>query len=460
MSIELREVIDTVQMTEVDAFDIRTVTLGVSLRGCRSRSAEATRQRVVDHVRRQAADHVAVVDEVAGRYGVRVANKRVAVTPVAIACDGFSAAELVSIAQGLDEAAEAVGVDYLAGFSALVEKGFTPGDRALLEALPEALASTAHVCGSVNCGSTKAGINADAVLEVARVIKALAAASADRDSIACGKFVAFCNAVQDNPFVAGAFHGVGEAGAVVNVGISGPGTVLRAVQEVGPEADFGVLTDAIKRMAFRITRAGELIGRRCAERLSERTGTPIDFGVVDISLAPTPAERDSIADILVAMGLEDVGAPGTTAALAMLNEAVKRGGLMAARHVGGLSGAFMPVSEDQGMIAAVEKGHLTLEKLEAMSAICSVGLDMVAIPGDTPAETIAGILFDEFAIGMINDKTTAVRIIPVHGKGVGEYADYGGLLGRAPVMPVSALSCATFAHRGGRIPAPIRSLTN
>ncbi|MEP0546188.1 MAG: PFL family protein [Rhodothermales bacterium] len=460
MSLELREVLETVQMTEADQFDIRTVTLGISLRGCGSRSAETTRQKIVDRVLRQAEHHIGVVDEISSRYGVRVANKRISVTPVAIIGDGLSVSEFVSLAQGLDEAAARVGVDYLAGFSALVEKGYTPGDRALIESLPEALASTSHVCGSVNCGSTKAGINADAVLHVAHTIKELARLTADADSIGCGKFVAFCNAVQDNPFVAGAFHGVGEPGAVINVGLSGPGVVLRAVQNVGPDADFGTLTDAIKRMTFRITRAGELVGRRCAERLSELVGEPIEFGVVDISLAPTPAERDSIADILVAMGLEYVGAPGTTAALAMLNEAVKRGGLMAARHVGGLSGAFMPVSEDQGMIAAVEGGHLTIEKLEAMSAICSVGLDMVAIPGDTSVETVAGILFDEFAIGMINDKTTAVRLIPVHGKGVGEYADYGGLLGRAPVMPVSGLDNSVFVRRGGRIPAPIRSLTN
>lgn len=458
--LSLREVLDAVQMTEVDQFDIRTVTLGISLRGCRTRSAAATRQKILDHIRRQAEHHVAVVDEIATLYGVRVANRRVAVTPVAIVCDGFSAAELVSIAQGLDEAARAVGVDYLAGFTALVEKGFTPGDRALIDALPEAIASTEHVCGSVNCGSTRAGINTDAVLDVARAVKAIARLTAERDSIGCGKFVAFCNAVGDNPFVAGAFHGVAEPGAAINVGISGPGVVLRVVQDLGPEADFGTLTDAIKRAAFKVTRVGELIGRRCAARLSERSGQQVEFGVVDLSLAPTPAERDSIADILVAMGLEDVGAPGSTAALALLNEAVKRGGLMAARHVGGLSGAFMPVSEDQGMIAAVERGHLTLEKLEAMSAVCSVGLDMVAIPGDTPAETIAGIFLDEFAIGMINDKTTAVRIIPVHGKGVGESADYGGLLGRAPVMPVSMLDNATFVRRGGRIPAPVRSLTN
>lgn len=460
MSLELREIIDTVQMSVSDQFDIRTVTLGISLRGLRSRSAASTRQRITDHVRRQAEHHVAVVDEISGLYGVRVANRRISVTPVSMACDGFSASELVGIAAGLDEAAEDVGVDYLAGFTALVEKGYTPGDRALIEALPEALASTKHVCGSVNCGSTRAGINVDSVNDVAHVIKELARLTADADSIGCGKFVAFCNAVQDNPFVAGAFHGVPEPGAVINVGISGPGVVLRAVKDLGPDADFGKITDAIKRAAFRITRAGELVGRRCAELISERAGEEIPFGVVDISLAPTPAERDSIGDILIAMGLEDVGAPGTTAALAMLNEAVKRGGLMAARHVGGLSGAFMPVSEDQAMIAAVERGNLSLEKLEAMSAICSVGLDMVAVPGDTPESTLAGILLDEFAIGMINDKTTAVRIIPVHGKGVGEYADYGGLLGKAPVMPVRSISSAGFTSRGGRIPAPIRSLTN
>lgn len=447
-------------MTEADAFDIRTVTLGVSLRGCASRDPESTRQNIYDRITRQAAEHVAVAREVEETFGVRIANKRVSITPAALAADGFSRADFVALARTLDRAADTVGVDYLAGFSALVEKGTTPGDAALIEALPEAMAETARVCGSVACGSTRAGINADAVLAVARAIKGMARATAERDSIGCAKFVAFCNAVGDNPFVAGAFHGPSEAGAAVNVGISGPGVVLRAVEALGPGADFGALTDAIKRMAFKITRAGELIGRQHAERLSARTGEPVPFGIVDISLAPTPAERDSVGAVLRAMGLEDVGAPGTTAALAMLNEAVKRGGLMAARHVGGLSGAFMPVSEDQAMIEAAAAGHLTLEKLEAMSAICSVGLDMVAIPGDTPAETIAGILFDEFAIGMINDKTTAVRILPVHGKGVGEWADYGGLLGRAPIMPVSGLSSAVFARRGGRIPAPIRSLTN
>lgn len=298
------------------------------------------------------------------------------------------------------------------------------------------------------------------MLKVAHLIKETAQLTAENDSIGCAKFVAFCNAVQDNPFVAGAFHGVSEAEAVINIGISGPGVVLRAVREVGTGADFGTMYEAIKRMAFKITRAGELIGRRCAERLRQRSGIAIEFGIVDLSLAPTPAEGDSIGDILIAMGLEDVGAPGTTAALAMLNEAVKKGGLMGASYVGGLSGAFMPVSEDQAMRRAAEKGHITIEKLEAMSAICSVGLDMVAIPGDTPAETIAGILFDEFAIGMINNKTTAARLIPVVGKGVGDSAEFGGLLGGAPIMPVSKLSSSVFTHRGGRIPAPIRSLTN
>lgn len=460
MALSLDEILATVQMTEADAFDIRTVTLGISLRGCASRDPESTRRNVYDRVVRTAEQHVAAAEEIERLYGVRIANKRIAITPAALVADEFTPADFVALAETLDRAAHEVGVDYIAGFSALVEKGTTPGDAALIEALPEALATTQRVCASVACGSTKAGLNADAVLTVAHAIKEMAARTADRDSIGCAKFVAFCNAVGDNPFVAGAFHGPSEGAAALNVGISGPGVVLRAIERLGPEADFGAVTDAIKTMAFKITRAGALVGQRVAERLSARSGRTVPFGIVDISLAPTPADRDSVGDVLRAMGLADVGAPGTTAALAMLNEAVKRGGLMAARHVGGLSGAFMPVSEDQAMIDAAASGHLTLEKLEAMSAICSVGLDMVAIPGDTPAETIAGILFDEFAIGMINDKTTAVRLLPVAGKGVGEWADYGGLLGRAPVMPVSSVSNAVFARRGGQIPAPIRSLTN
>ena len=460
VTLSLAEVLETVQMTEADAFDIRTVTLGVSLRGCQSRDAESTRQNVYDRVTGAAEHHLAAAQAVEALYGVRIANKRVSITPAALACDGFSPDDFVKLARTLDRAAAEIGVDYLAGFSALVEKGTTPGDAALIESLPEALSTTARVCGSVACASTRAGINADAVLAVAKAILGMSRASADRDSIACAKFVAFCNAVGDNPFVAGAFHGPSEPALALNVGISGPGTVLRAVESLGPNADFGAVTDAVKRTAFKITRAGELVGRRVAEELTRRTGQPVPFGIVDISLAPTPAERDSVGDVLKAMGLQEVGAPGTTAALAMLNEAIKRGGLMAARHVGGLSGAFMPVSEDTAMIEAAAAGHLTIEKLEAMSAICSVGLDMVAIPGDTPAETVAGILFDEFAIGMINDKTTAVRLLPIAGKGVGEWAEYGGLLGRAPVMAVSQLSSAVFSNRGGRIPAPIRSLTN
>ncbi len=460
MNYDIREIIDTVQMLEVENFDIRTITLGISLRDCSSRLPQTVRARVYDKIRRTAAHHVNVAEEVEALYGVRITNKRVSVTPVALVADGASRDEFVALAQLLDVAAEHVGIDYLAGFSALVEKGMTTGDQALIEALPEALATTERVCASVNCGSTQAGINGDAVLAMARAVKETARLTADRDSIGCARLVAFCNAVQDNPFIAGAFHGVSEPEATINVGISGPGVILRAVGEVGATADFGTLADAIKRMAFKITRAGELVGHRCADLLSRKTGMPISFGVVDISLAPTPAEGDSIAEILIAMGLEDAGAPGTTAALALLNESVKRGGLMAARHVGGLSGAFIPVAEDEAMVQAARKGHITLEKLEAMTAICSVGLDMVAVPGDTSVETLAGIMFDEFAIGMVNNKTTSCRLIPVWGKGVGEMADYGGLLGRAPIMPVSKLSNTTFALRGGRIPAPIRSLTN
>jgi uncharacterized protein len=460
MAYEIHEVLDTLQMLEVEHFDIRTITLGISLRDCASRLPRTVEARVYDKIRRVAAHHVRVAEEVEATFGVRIANKRVSITPVSLIADGASPSEFVSIAHVLDKAAEHVGVDFLAGFSALVDKGNTVGDDALLAALPEALASTSRLCGSVNCGSTHSGINGDAVNRVSQVIKKTAYLTRDNNSIGCARFVAFCNAVQDNPFVAGAFHGPSEADLVVNVGISGPGVVLRAVREVGASADFGTLCEAIKRTAFKITRAGDLIGRRCAERLSSKTGMKIRFGVVDLSLAPTPAEGDSIGDILIAMGLEDVGAPGTTAALAMLNESVKRGGLMAASYVGGLSGAFIPVSEDQAMIRAVQRGNLTIEKLEAMSCICSVGLDMVAVPGDTSEETLAGILFDEFAIGMINNKTTAVRIIPVHGKSVGDTAEFGGLLGTAPIMPVSTLRNDTFVHRGGRIPAPIRSLTN
>lgn len=460
MTLDIREVLDTVQMLEVEHFDIRTVTLGISLRDCASRLPNTVRARVYDKIRRTAANHVRVADEISSQYGVKIVNKRISITPASLIHDGGSVSDFVALGEVLDRAAHDVGVDYIAGFSALVDKGMTGGDRALIEAIPSVMAGTTRVCGSVNCGSTRAGINGDAVLRMAKAVKETARRTADRGSIGCAKLVAFCNAVGDNPFVAGAFHGIGEAEAVLNVGISGPGVVLRTVRDLGPGADFGTLAEAIKRTAFKITRAGELVGRRCAAALNETTGIPVQFGVVDLSLAPTPAEGDSIGDILIAMGLEDVGAPGTTAALALLTDAVKKGGLMASSHVGGLSGAFIPVSEDQAMIQAVERGHLTLEKLEAMTAICSVGLDMVAVPGSTTAETIAGIMLDEFAIGMLNNKTTSVRIIPVEGGNVGDSVDFGGLLGRAPIMPVSVLSNSPFALRGGRIPAPVRSLTN
>ena len=460
MAYELHEVLDTVRMTEMEHFDIRTVTLGVSLRDCSSVLPQTVRARVYDKIRRAASHHVAVAEEVEALYGVQIANKRVSVTPIALIADSLSPADLTGLAQILDAAAEDVGIDYLAGFSALVERGLTRGDEAFFEALPTALATTKHVCASVNCGSTAAGINGNAVLKIAEILRETARLTADHDSVGCARLVSFCNAVPNNPFIAGAFHGPSEPEAVINVGISGPGVVLRTVRELGTAACFSDLCEAIKRTAFKITRAGELIGRQCAERLNGRSGVPVSFGVVDLSLAPTPEEGDSVGAILKAMGLEDVGAPGTTAALAMLTESIKKGGAMAASRVGGLSGAFVPVSEDPAMVRAVEHGHLSIEKLEAMTAVCSVGLDMIALPGDTPVESLAALMLDEFAIGMINNKTTACRLIPVHGKRVGEYAEWGGLLGRAPIMPLPRLSSQAFARRGGRIPAPIRSLTN
>lgn len=440
-------------MTEVEHFDIRTVTMGISLRDCIDRSISVTTQKMYDKILRHASKHVQLAKEVERQYGISIANKRVSVTPIAILSDSFGAEELIKIAETLDRAAEAIGIDYIAGYSALVQKGFSKGDRALIDSIPHALSSTKKVCSSVNIGSTKAGINIDAVNMMAAAIKETAKRTAEQDSIGCAKLVVFCNAVEDNPFVAGAFHGISEAEVVLNVGISGPGVVLDAIRDAG-NVDFSALAEVIKKTVFKITRAGELIGRKVAEKHG------IEFGIVDISLAPTPAEGDSIGDILVAMGVEDVGAPGTTAALAMLNDCVKKAGLMASAAVGGMSGAFIPVSEDQGMIRAVERGNLSLEKLEAMTSVCSVGLDMIAVPGDTPASTIAGIIADEAAIGVINDKTTAVRIIPAYGKKAGDSVDYGGLLGKAPIMPVRNLSSADLLSRGGRFPAPSRSLTN
>lgn len=440
-------------MTEIEHFDIRTVTMGISLRDCTSRSLEETKRRIYDKITSVAGNHVKFAREIESKYGVSIANKRISITPLSIVADGYRMEELVEIAKVLDKAAAEVGVDYLAGYSALVQKGFTNGELELIKSLPYVLSETKKVCSSINVASTKAGINMDAVNLMSQMIKDTAEKTADRDSIGCAKLVVFCNVPEDNPFVAGAFHGVTEPEVVLNVGISGPGVVLDAIKSAG-NVDMQTLAEVIKKTIFKITRAGELIGRKVAER----HGVP--FGIVDISLAPTPAQGDSIADILQAMGVEYVGAPGTTAALAMLNDSVKKAGLMASTAVGGMSGAFIPVSEDAGMINAADKGYLSLEKLEAMTAVCSVGLDMIAIPGDTPATTIAGIIADECAIGMINDKTTAVRIIPACGKKVGDFVDYGGLLGKAPVMPVRELRCDRLVLRGGRIPAPMRSLTN
>jgi uncharacterized protein (UPF0210 family) len=453
MPYEFEEILETIRMTEIEHFDIRTVTLGISLRDCHDRNIEVTKQKIYDKVMRYGKNHVKNARDVESRFGISIANKRISLTPISIPFDSCSLEEYLEIAKTLDKAAEEIGIDYIAGYSALVQKGMTNGELELIKSIPFALSQTKRVCSSVNVASTKAGINMDAIRLMSEVIKSTAEKTKERDSIGCAKLVVFANAVEDNPFVAGAFHGVTEPEVVLNVGISGPGVVLEAIKEAG-HVDLQQLAEVIKKTIFKITRAGELIGRKVAERNN------VPFGIVDISLAPTPAEGDSIADILKSMGVEDVGAPGTTAALAMLNDAVKKAGLMASSSVGGMSGAFIPVSEDQGMIRAVQAGHLSLEKLEAMTAVCSVGLDMIAIPGDTPASTIAGIIADEAAIGVINDKTTAVRIIPAYGKSVGEFVDYGGLLGKAPVMEVRKLSCENFVGRGGRIPAPMRSLTN
>lgn len=453
MPYEFEEILETIKMTEIEHFDIRTVTLGISLRDCVDRNLSISKQKVYEKILKYGKNHVKFAKDVEAAYGISIANKRVSITPLSIPFDMLKAEEFVELAIVLDKAAEEIGVDYLAGYSALVPKGFTNGERELIKSIPYALSSTKRVCSSVNVASTKAGINMDAINMMADAIKKTAELTKDQDSIGCAKLVVFANAVEDNPFVAGAFHGVTEPEVVLNVGISGPGVVLDAIKEAG-NVDLSNLSEVIKKTIFKITRAGELMGRSVAEKHE------IPFGIVDISLAPTPAEGDSIGDILKAMGVEDVGAPGTTAALAMLNDAVKKAGLMASSSVGGMSGAFIPVSEDQAMIDAVERGNLTLEKLEAMTAVCSVGLDMIAIPGDTPASTIAGIIADESAIGVINDKTTAVRIIPAYGKKIGDTVDYGGLLGKAPIMYVRELNSMGFVGRGGKIPAPMRSLTN
>ncbi len=451
MPYDPNEIIETIHMTEVEHLDIRTVTLGVSLRDCAHPEASKLASNIREKLLRVAENHVKTVETVSNEFGIPIANKRLAVSPIAIIADGHSRETFIEIAKTLDECAAELGVDYLAGYSALVQKGMTSGDIALIDSIADALSTTQRVCASVNIASTKAGINMDAITKMSHVIKDLAEKTPD--AIGCCKLVVFANCVEDNPFIAGAFHGMSEPETVINVGISGPGVVLSAVKQAG-QVDLGVLAEVIKRTAFKVTRMGEMVGRKVSERL----GVP--FGIIDLSLAPTPAEGDSVADILEAMGLERCGCPGTTAALMMLNDAVKKGGLMASSYVGGLSGAFIPVSEDAGMIRAVEAGAISLEKLEAMSSVCSVGLDMVAIPGDTPAETIAGIIADEAAIGVVNNKTTAVRIMPVPGKMVGQSAEYGGLLGTAPIMAVSKFSSQRFVLRGGRIPAPLTGLNN
>lgn len=454
MPIALEEILETIRMTEVEHFDIRTVTMGINLLDCRSDDLKRMKTNVYDKIMRTAAEHVATAQKVESDYGISIANKRISLTPLAIVADGHYPEDFVDLANVIDRAGDELGVDYIGGFSALVQKGFTMGDRSLIKAIPEVLATTKHICSSVNVASTKAGINMDAVKMMGETVKLTAEKTADKDAIGCAKLVVFANVPEDNPFIAGAFHGVSEPDVVINVGISGPGVILRAVKEAPRELDFSQLGERIKNMAFKITRAGEFIGKKVAAMQS------IPYGIVDISLAPTPLPGDSVADILKAMGLEDVGATGTTAALALLNDSVKRGGMMASSHVGGMSGAFIPVSEDEGMITAAQKGHISLEKLEAMTSVCSVGIDMAAIPGRTPASVISGLIADECAIGMTNNKTTAVRIIPVPGKEVGDLVDYGGLLGAAPIMPISQLDNNIFVDRGGRLPAPTKGINN
>ena len=453
--INISEVVETNEMIAKEMLDVRTITLGISLLDCISDDNDKLNSNVYEKIVRLAGNLVSTGQSIEREYGIPIVNKRISVTPAAIvgsaACKTTD--DFVRLAKTLDSAAAATGVNFIGGFSALVAKGMTTADSLLIDSIPEALSSTNNVCSSLNLGSTRTGINMDAVERMGKIIKQTAMATASTDSIGCAKLVVFCNAPDDNPFMAGAFHGVTEGDAVINVGVSGPGVVKHALSKVRG-ADFGTLCETIKKTAFKITRVGQLV----ALEASRRMGIP--FGIVDLSLAPTPAVGDSIADILKEIGLEHPGAPGTTAALALLNDQVKKGGVMASSYVGGLSGAFIPVSEDQGMIDAVKAGALNIEKLEAMTCVCSVGLDMIAIPGDTKETTISGIIADEMAIGMVNNKTTAVRVIPVIGKKVGDTANFGGLLGYAPIMPVSGFSCDAMMSRKGRIPAPIHSFKN
>jgi uncharacterized protein (UPF0210 family) len=451
--VNTKDILETINMIRQENLDIRTITMGISLYDCVSEDEDRLCQKIYDKITKSAEHLVATGCEIEKKYGIPIVNKRVSVTPISLVGGAISPEGYYKVAKTLDRAATTLGINFIGGFSALVQKGMTKGAENLISVIPEALAETNFVCSSVNVASTKAGVNMDAIRLMGSAVKRAAYLTRDRDSIGCAKLVVFANVPEDNPFMAGAFHGVGESENVINVGVSGPGVVSSAIARAG-DCDLSELADIIKKTAFKITRVGQLV----ASEASERLGVP--FGIVDLSLAPTPAVGDSVAHILENMGLESCGAHGTTATLAMLNDAVKKGGVMASSHVGGLSGAFIPVSEDAGMIAAVERGALTLEKLEAMTAVCSVGLDMIAIPGDVDEAVICGIIADEIAIGVVNTKTTAVRVIPAYGKGVGDYIDYGGLLGRAPIMEVNRYSPAKFISRGGRIPAPIHSLKN
>ena len=451
--LSIENILETNRMIQDNKLDVRTITMGISLLGCISEDGERMCARIYDHITKEAEYLVKTGEDLERELGVPIINKRISVTPISLIGGASNLPNYVSIARALDQAAKAVGVNFIGGFSALVSKGYTEGDRKLIASIPEALATTDIVCSSVGIGSTKAGINMDAVADMGHIVKETARLTADRDALGCAKLVIFCNPVEDNPFMAGAFHGVTEGQTTISVGVSGPGVVKHALESVKGEP-FDVVAETIKRTAFKITRVGQLVAQEASRRLNKQ------FGIIDISLAPTPAVGDSVAHVLEEMGLEACGTHGTTAALALLNDAVKKGGLMASSHVGGLSGAFIPVSEDKGMIDAVTLGSLSLDKLEAMTCVCSVGLDMIAVPGDTSAATISAIIADEAAIGMINNKTTAVRLIPVPNKTVGDIVEFGGLLGYAPIIKVHPFSSEEFIRRGGRIPAPVRSLTN
>ena len=446
-------ILETIKMIDEEQLDIRTITMGISLLDCIDPDGDKAREKIYNKIMSSAKDLVKVGKDIEREFGIPIVNKRVSVTPISIIAGATDENDYVKFAQTLDKAAEDLGIDFIGGFSALVQKGYTKGDKILIKSIPKALASTNKVCASVNVGSTRCGINMDAVKEMGEIIKETAELTKDAKGFGCAKLVVFCNAVEDNPFMAGAFHGVGEADRIINVGVSGPGVVKRALEKVKGEP-FDVVSETVKKTAFKITRVGQLVAKEASSRLD------VPFGIIDLSLAPTPAIGDSVANILDEMGLEVVGTHGTTAALALLNDAVKKGGVMACSHVGGLSGAFIPVSEDAGMIDAVIKGALSIDKLEAMTAICSVGLDMIAVPGNTTAGTLGAMIADEAAIGMINNKTTAVRIIPAPGCDVGDMVEFGGLLGRAPVMPINTNSSELFTQRGGRIPAPIHSFKN